>query len=117
MDGSDDSAQSQYKSEQEQRLLLMAELCTEATSIAQEAIARHEVPDMRWAFEQALVRCLMRNNYNKNDLVSVWAMLLVGERVIRRFCNKIDHYDLSPHTVWPSDNGPPPDNIWPTHPK
>ncbi len=79
----------------------MAELCGEASTIAMETLARGEGLDMLAAFEQALGRCLARHRYDLNDLVSVWAMLMIGGRVIRKHCIQInrtnpDRY-ISPH--------------------
>jgi hypothetical protein len=75
-----------------ERLILLVELCTEASIIGKQALERGEELDMLKAFDRALVHCLMSKAYNKNDLTSVWAMLLLGARTIRKFCMETGAY-------------------------
>jgi hypothetical protein len=64
----------------------MAELCSLAGHIAMEALEDGLEPDITEAFEQALMQKLQSGTYTKNDLTSVWAMLMLGSRVIRKVC-------------------------------
>ncbi len=52
--------------------------------------------DMMRAFEIALSECLKRDNYNKDDLATVWAMLQLGSRAIRKFSLSTEHYNFGP---------------------
>ena len=87
---------------QARRLALMAELCDTARDLALEAIERGEDPDMLEVFEEALRECLQRENWNKDDLANVWAMLQLGSRAIRRFNLGTDRYDFGPSSNPPA---------------
>ena len=67
-----------------------------------EAIERGEDPDMLEVFEEALRECLQRENWNKDDLANVWAMLQLGSRAIRRFNLGTDRYDFGPSSNPPA---------------
>jgi hypothetical protein len=81
---------------QAHRLALMVELCDNAGAIALQMLERGEEFDMVTVFEVALQECLKRDNYDKDDLATVWAMLQLGSRAIRRFSLSTDHYNLGP---------------------
>src|SRR5207249_4338596 len=87
---------------QTRRLALMAELCDTARDLALEAIERGEDPDMLEVFEEALRECLQRENWNKDDLANVWAMLQLGSRAIRHFSLGTDRYDFGPSSDPPA---------------
>jgi hypothetical protein len=78
------------------RLALMVELCNYASLIALQKLECGEEFDVMEVFEAALRECLKRDNYDKDDLATVWAMLQLGSRAIRKFSLSTDHFDLGP---------------------
>lgn len=81
---------------QARRLALMAELCDEACTIALQMLERGQEIDMMKVFDASLRNCLERDNYDKDDLATVWAMLQLGSRAIRRFSLSTDRFDHGP---------------------
>jgi len=81
---------------QERRLALMVELCKEARIIARRSLEHEGEFDMMRVFDAALSECLKRDNYNKDDLATVWAMLQLGLCAIRIFSLSTEHYDFGP---------------------
>ena len=87
---------SEKSDKQAHRLALMVELCNDACVIALQMLEREGEFDMVKVFESALQECLKRDDYDKDDLATVWAMLQLGSRAIRRFSLSTDHFNLGP---------------------
>jgi hypothetical protein len=74
----------------------MVDLCNEARLIASRLLEQEGEFDMMRVFEVALSECLKRDNINKDDLATVWAMLQLGSRAIRKFSLSTEHYNFGP---------------------
>ena len=81
---------------QAHRVALMVALCDRAGATALQMLEQGEAFDIIRVFDLALQECLKHDNYDKDDLTTVWAMLQLGSRAIRRFSISTDHYDLGP---------------------
>ena len=91
MERYDDIGTDQYK-----RLDLLEAVCRRACSIGKEMLDRGETVDVRTAFNHALMEILSAEGYTKNDLTSLWAMLMLGSREVKRVCEETNNYHIGP---------------------
>src|SRR3954471_12557558 len=80
--------------EQRQQLIFMAEVCSRASSLGIAALERGEKPDVMRSFELALVEILEREGRTKNELTTLWAMLLLGSQAVKKLCSETDSYAM-----------------------
>ena len=74
------------------KLIFMEEVCGRAVSIGKAALDRGEKLDTMKAFEQALLEVLEHDARNKNELTTLWAMLMLGAQAVKKLCADTDSY-------------------------
>ena len=77
-----------------QKLILMEEVCRRASGIGRATLDRGEKLDVMKAFEQALLEILERGGRDKNELTTLWAMLMLGAQAVKKLCAETDSYTL-----------------------
>ena|SRR3989442_9533368 len=90
------------------KLKLMEEVCSRASSIGKAALDRGEKLDTMKAFEQALREVLEHDGRNKNQLTTLWAMLMLGAQAVKKLCAETDSYTIRPQ---PQQRPPPADPV------
>ena len=88
--------QDDKRADQYEKLALLEAVCSRASSIGKEMLDRGETLDVRTAFNHALVEILSTEGYTKNDLTSLWAMLMLGSREVKRVCEETNSYHIGP---------------------
>jgi hypothetical protein len=79
---------------QRQQLMFMAEVCSKASALGIAALERGEKLDVMKAFELALVEILQQEGRTKNQLTTLWAMLLLGSQAVKKLCSETDSYAM-----------------------
>jgi hypothetical protein len=88
------------------KLIFMEEVCGRASSIGKAALDRGEKLDTMKAFEQALLEVLEHDGRNKNELTTLWAMLMLGAQAVKKLCAETDSYTIGQQ---PQRGQPPPE--------
>jgi hypothetical protein len=86
------------ENEQDKKLDFLEAVCSRACAIGKSMLERGETLDVRTAFNHALVEILSEEGHTKNDLTSLWAMLLLGSREVKRVCEETNSYYIGPQS-------------------
>jgi len=84
-----------------QQLVFMAEVCNRASSLGIAALERGEKLDVMQAFELALTEILEHDGRTKNQLTSLWTMLLLGSQAVKKLCSETESYTVGGRPVQP----------------